>query len=61
MFDTRNVTVSPCFQRSVGAGSEWFTVTALREAPVKFTVVSSILSSKLLPESVDVGSRDEFF
>jgi hypothetical protein len=33
---------------------------ALREAPVKFTVVSSIFRSKLVPESVDVGSRKEF-
>jgi hypothetical protein len=57
ILDTRKVTVSPWRQRKIGAGNEWFTVRAIRGAPVKFTDVSSIRKSKLVPESVEVGSR----
>src|SRR3546814_9107034 len=41
-FFTRIVTVSPSRQRNVGAGSEPFTVVAMRGLPVKLTADSPI-------------------
>ncbi len=52
MLATRSVTVSPSFQRSVGAGTEPFTVSAMRGRPVKFIGVSPMRRSNSVPDSV---------
>src|SRR5215218_1483867 len=49
---TFTVTVSPSFQRSVGAGTAPFTVNAIFGLPVKFIGVSPIRRSKSDPGSV---------
>ncbi len=46
---TRTLTVSPSRQRSVGAGSDWLTVMALRARPVRLTGMRPICSAAALP------------
>src|SRR5688572_28029739 len=50
VFATRRVTVSPSFQRRVGAGTEPFTVNATLGCPVKFMGVSPMRKSNAVPD-----------
>ena len=52
VFATRIVTVSPSFQRSVGAGTEPLTVIATLGLPVKFIGVSPIDRSNCVPARI---------
>ena len=52
MLATRSVTVSPSLHRSVGAGTEPFTVMPILGFPVKFSGVSPMRRSNSVPESV---------
>ena len=49
---TRSVTVSPSFQRRIGAGNEPLTVVPIRGAPVKFTACSPSVRLKSVPVRV---------